>query len=111
MHCQTDGRSKGTNLKRSPSAGSTEGRVIHNTVLGKSKLYCLRKFFDQFIPCRLDPEQLDRLKAHSPVDELDLFRVSSSPLMSPFLASDAALRKLPAISLLVNFLKLIHFNN
>lgn len=48
----------------------------------------------------LEPELLDRLKAHSPVDELDMFRVSSTPLMSPFLASDSALKKLPPISLL-----------
>jgi hypothetical protein len=41
--------------------------------------------------------------AHSPADELDLFRVSSNPLMSPFLASDSALKKMPPISLLVSF--------
>lgn len=52
----------------------------------------------------IEPEQLDRLKAHSPIDELDMFRVSSTPLMSPFLASDGALKKLPPTSLLVSCL-------
>ena len=49
----------------------------------------------------LDAGHLDRLKAHSPSEELDLFRVSSSAFMSPYLASDAALTKLPPIKLLV----------
>ena len=48
----------------------------------------------------LDAEQLDHLKSHSPSDELDLFFVPNSPLLSPFLASDAELKKLPPISLM-----------
>lgn len=47
-----------------------------------------------------DPNQLDYLEAHSPTDELDLFSVPHSPFLSPCLASDAALKKLPPISLL-----------
>lgn len=100
--CETDGRVKG--LKLSQSEGTLDSKVKHNTVNG------MAKFLLQFVFCfsilfvtLSDPEQLDRLKAHSPVDELDLFRVSNSPLMSPYLASDAALRKLPRISLLVCF--------
>ncbi len=49
-----------------------------------------------------DPNQLDYLEAHSPTDELDLFSVPHSPFLSPCLASDAALKKLPPISLLVS---------
>jgi len=47
-----------------------------------------------------DSEQLDHLKTHNPSDELDLFYVPTSPLLSPFLASDDAVRKLPIISFL-----------
>lgn len=102
-YSEADGRVKEIveQINTTTSQESTESRTKHNTVIGKREQFCFVNFV--FIFFFLDPEQLDRLKAHSPVDELDLFRVSSNPLMSPFLASDSALKKMPPISLLVSF--------
>lgn len=107
-YSETDGKVKEIVKKIDSSTSSqdaSEHPAKHNTVLG-IKIYIFFSVYLVFlnnVVCT-EPELLDRLKAHSPVDELDMFRVSSTPLMSPFLASDSALKKLPPINLLVSFL-------
>jgi hypothetical protein len=105
-----DGVAGRSGILLNASTDSHKDKTEHSTVTGLFHFIAFRVYrssnFQQkknlFKLIAIDAKHLDYLQAHVPSDELDLFSVPHSPFLSPCLASDVALKKLPPIKLLVS---------